>query len=505
VPHITLKSIARNTALDPIFAKHAPLLAAKLADLNGVLALQPTSLLDKQLQKLVHKHREQGASAITEADQRRWLLPGAQGGLMRDYKAVKPLKALTAKQAAAYRAAIPANPGGGWMPWQVPFDTDPDWPPALQEALTAYRAAWRAKMDEVNAAIEANAEMEELVDQPLPDPGVVRVAGPFTMEGVIAREQGPDDAAATPIGGAPDDLEPFEPLALVDSSQAAIDFEADADAAMASTNAAVHLDKILRLLKAAGVDFAGNRNQRFTRLEPINSSGMLHAEGAWVGADDKRVGLSIGPEIGNVTAWQVEDAMRSAHRFGYDELVFAGYGFDAAAQAAIDDDGGGRVRLHMALIRPDVAMGELLKTQPGSQLFMVFSAPRVKAPERLSDGQWVLEVEGMDVYDPVSGALYPTSRDRMAAWFVDTDYDGRTFCICQAFFPDRSKWNKLARALGDKGVIDEARFDELTGYRTLAFARPPSLAAGRPWRVAVKVIDPRGNEGLRVITMPSNL
>ena len=503
VPHITLKSIARNTALDPLFARHAPLLAASLTDLNRVLALQPSSLLDKQLQKLVHKHREQGASAITEADQRRWLLPGAQGGLIREFKAAKPLKALTAKQATAYRAAIPSNPDGGWQPWQVPFDTDPDWPSALQDALTSYRAAWRTKMDEVNAAIEANADMEELVDQPLNAPGVVRVAGPFTMEGVIAREQGPDDAASTPIGGAPDSLEPFEPLALVDSAQIAIDFEANESGLLASTNAGVHLDKILRLLKAAGVDFAGNRNQRFARLEPINSSGMLHAEGAWAGADDKRVGLSIGPEIGNVTAWQVEDAVRSAHRFGYDELVFAGYGFDAAAQAAIDDGGSGRVRLHMALIRPDVAMGELLKTQPGSQLFMVFSAPRVKAPERLSDGQWVLEVEGMDVYDPVSGALYPTSRERMAAWFVDTDYDGRTFCICQAFFPDRSKWNKLARALGDKGVIDEARFDELTGYRTLAFARPVALAAGRPWRVAVKVIDPRGNEGLRVITMPS--
>jgi hypothetical protein len=69
-------------------------------------------------------------------------------------------------------------------------------------------------------------------------------------------------------------------------------FDADAasDAAdagaMASTNAEVHLDKILRLLKAAGVDFAGNRNQRFARLEPIGSSGMLHAEGAWIGADE---------------------------------------------------------------------------------------------------------------------------------------------------------------------------------------------------------------------------
>ena len=496
VPHITLKSIARNTALDPLFAKHEPLLADKLDALNAAVAAVKPALKDKLIDKLVRKHREDGASAVTEADQRRWLLPGAQGGLIRVFKATKPLKALTAKQATSYRAAIPVNENKGWQPWQVPFDVDADWPQALQDALAAYRAAWRAKMDEVNAAIEANAEMEELVDQPLPAPGVVRVAGPFTMEGVIAREQGPDDAAAatSPIGGAPGELPVFDADAASDAADAG---------AMASTNAEVHLDKILRLLKAAGVDFAGNRNQRFARLEPIGSSGMLHAEGAWIGADDKRVAVSIGPEVGNVTAWQVEDAVRSANRAGYDELVFAGYGFDAAAQAVIDEGSMSQLRLHMALIRPDVAMGELLKTQPGSQLFMVFSAPRVKPPEHLSDGQWVVEVEGMDVYDPVSGALYPTSRDHIAAWFVDTDYDGRTFCICQAFFPDRKKWDKLARALGDKGVIDEARFDELTGYRTLAFARPPALAAGRPWRVAVKMIDPRGNEGLRVITMPT--
>lgn len=496
VPHITLKSIARNTALDPIFARHEPLLADKLAALNAEVSIVKPALKDKLIDKLVRKHREEGTSAVTEADQRRWLLPGAQGGLIREFKAAKPLKALTAKQAASYRAAIPANENNGWQPWQVPFDVDVDWPQALQDALIAYRAAWRAKMDEVNAAIEANAEMEELVDQPLTVPGVVRVAGPFTMEGVIAREQGPDDAAAatSQIGGAPGELPVFDADATSAAGDAGV---------IASTNAEVHLDKILRLLKAAGVDFASNRNQRFARLEPANSSGMLHAEGAWIGADDKRVAVSIGPEVGNVTAWQVEDAVRSANRAGYDELVFAGYGFDAAAQAVIDEGSMSQLRLHMALIRPDVAMGELLKTQPGSQLFMVFSAPRVKAPERLSDGQWVVEVEGMDVYDPVSGALFPTSRERIAAWFVDTDYDGRTFCICQAFFPDRKKWDKLARALGDKGVIDETRFDELTGYRTLPFARPPAMAAGRPWRVAVKMIDPRGNEGLRVITMPT--
>jgi len=376
---------------------------------------------------------------------------------------------------------------GEWQPWQVPFDTDADWPRPLADALTAYRAAWRAKMDEVNACIAANAEVEELVDQPLPAPGVVRVAGPFTMEGVIAHEQGPDDES--PIAGAPDELDTF-------------DGEASAAGALSVVNAEVHLDKIMRLLKVSGVDFAGNVNKRFARLEPMASAALLHAEGSWLDDGDRRVAVSVGPEVGNVTAYQVEDAVRAANRTGYDEVVFAGFGFDAAAQAAIDEATHPKLRLHMALIRPDVAMGDLLKTQPGSQLFMVFSAPRVKPPVRLADGQFTLEVEGMDVYDPVSNAIFPTSRDRIAAWFVDTDYDGRTFCICQAFFPDRKKWDKLARALGDKGVVDEGRFDALAGFESLAFARPVRLPARAPWRVAVKVIDPRGNEGLRVLTMP---
>ena len=197
---------------------------------------------------------------------------------------------------------------------------------------------------------------------------------------------------------------------------------------------------------------------------------------------------------------QVEDAIRGANRKGYDEVVFAGFGFDPAAQGAIDEASHPRLRLHMALISPDVAMGELLKDQPGSQLFRVFSAPRVTGLTPQDDGDCVVEVEGMDVYDPVSNALYPSDRTRIAAWFLDTDYDGRTFCICQAFFPDKAKWDKLARALGNVGAVEPAAFEALSGFRSLPFARPARLGEGETWKVAVKVIDPRGNEGLRVLT-----
>ena len=477
VPHVTLRSIARNPSLDPIFARHEPILAEALAALNRAAAGVSPDAKRKLAEKLVARHRADGAGAVTDADVRRWLLPDTPPDAVAPAPARRPLRAVTARQAAKYRERIPA---GEWRAWQAPFDADPDWPRPLQEALAAYRAAWRAKMDEVNACIAANADVEELVDQPAVVKQTVRVAGPFTVEGVIAVEEGPD----SPISGAPDELDDFR--------------AEDADEAVA--NAEAHLDKIIRLLKASGVDFPDNKNQRFERLDPA-AGGLVHAEGAWrngAGAE-RAVAVSVGPEAGNVTAMQVEEAVRDANRAGYDDLVFAGFGFDAAAQDAIES-AHPKLRLHMALINPDAAMADLLKTQPGSQIFNVFSAPRVSGPARQDDGDYVVEVEGMDVYDPVANTILPTDRERIAAWFVDTDYDGRTFCICQAFFPDKSQWRKLAKALGGAGVVDEGAFEALTGLRSVPFPRPSRLGPDDPWRVAVKVIDPRGNEGLRVLT-----
>ena len=481
VPHIELRSIARNASLDPIFARHEPILAEKLAALNRKLADVGDGLKAILVDKLIGKHREEGVRAVTDADIRRWLLPDTHPGRIKGAPARKPFKAVTARQVERYQERIP---NGEWKEWQVPFDADSDWPESLQQALTVYRAAWRAKMDEVNECIAANAATEELVDKPEVVNDAVRVAGPFSIEGVIAVEDGPD----SPIGGAPEELEVFDAHDVGE---------------MAVANAEAHLDKIIRLLKAAGVDFHGNRSMKFGRLEPVTGAALIHAEGEWMnGADEeRRVAVSIGPEVGNVTSMQVEDVIRSANRAGYDDVVFAGFGFDAAAQEAIESGSHPRLRLHMALIRPDVAMDDLLKTQPGSQLFTVFAAPRVHGPTRQESGDYVVGVEGMDVYDPVSGTLYPTDRQRIAAWFLDTDYDGRTFCICQAFFPDRSKWDRLARALGEKGVVEKDAFERLSGFESIAFPRPSRLADGEPWRVGVKVIDPRGNEGLRVLTV----
>ena len=154
-------------------------------------------------------------------------------------------------------------------------------------------------------------------------------------------------------------------------------------------------------------------------------------------------------------------------RLGYDELVFAGFSFDSAAQGIIQNNPNPRVHIHMAYINPDVVMDDLLKKTSTSQLFTVFGLPRTML-ETNDDGEYVITMEGVDIYNPVDNTVSSAGADKVAAWFVDSDYDGRTFCITQGFFPDKKAWDKIARDL--KGVIDAESLRCLAGrcrYRFL--------------------------------------
>ena len=435
VPHIMLKSIARNSGLDPIFAKHEPILEEKLEILNGALAEVTPAIRTALLAKLAARERREGKRAVTDADRRRWQLPDT-----------------------------------AWEEWEVPFDTDPDWPEALQEALTDYREAYRGKMDEVNACIAASSQGEELVDQPEVDRKKLRVSGPFTVEAVQPPEESLIDS---PVGGEPEELsDTFEPDSTEDEP----------------ANAEAYLDKMIRLLRNGGVRFPDNRTMEFAALDPLE--GVLNAEGSWEENDaEPNVAVAFGPEHGPVTATQVEHCVRAAYRRGYDTLVFAGFTFDGAAQAAIQADPDSEFHIHMAYVNPDVAMNDLLKNTHTSELFTVFGLPRTEL-EPTEDGEYIIKMEGVDIYDPVENTTYSANADRVAAWFLDSDYDNRTFCITQAFFPNKQAWARIARAL--RGVIDEEHFEQFSGTKSFPF--PVGVHA----RVAVKVIDPRGNEVMQV-------
>jgi adenine-specific DNA-methyltransferase len=443
IAHITLKTVAQNANLDPIFAKHEPILQEKLTVANREVVRISADLRRRLASKLAEKERAEGKRGVTNADRRRWLMPKA---------------------------------GATWEHWEVPFDTDPDWPRELQDAVTAYREAWREKMDDVNACIASNADHEELVDQPEVVKGVVRVSGPFTVEGVRPAELSLGEDGL--FGGAPDTV-----------------VSKDEEVLSERQNVNAYLTRMVQHLRADGVTFLGNNHRKFARVEPLfetSTGSTVHAEGLWEGqaqSGPDTVAIGFGPQYGPVTAEQVEELVRASRR--YDELVIAGFSFDAAASAAIQEASHPKLRIHQAYIRPDInpGMEGLLKDTGQSQLFTVFGQPEIKV-QPAEGGQLIVTLEGVDVYDPIQNAVRSTGADKVAAWFLDSDYDGRCFCITQAFFPRQDAWEKIAKALS--GSADADAFAAFGGTASLPF-RP-----GKHRRIAVKVIDPRGNEVMAV-------
>ncbi|MFN7917875.1 MAG: site-specific DNA-methyltransferase [Vicinamibacterales bacterium] len=452
VPHVTLGAIAQNTHLDPIFQRHQKDIARWLERANGVLATISVGTRATLRAKLLAKEKEQGQKAISPADRRRWLLPpdNLDGRTGRDVD----------------------RSFAGWYEWEVPFDTDPDWPQALQDAVIEYRRAWRTKMDEVNKCIADNAEQEELVDQPEVVKGVVRVSGPFTVEGVIPEELSLGEKGV--FDPTPNEFEPD-----------------DASVAADSQNLSAYLSRMLSHLKTDGLTFLNNQRKQFERLESLfddGSGSFLHAEGEWKGEEGSLVAVTFGPQYGPVTALQVEEAIRAAKR--YSDLVIAGFSFDAETYAIVEQQQHPKLRVHLAQIRPDLneSMDGLLRNTPNSQLFTVFGQPDIEV-KSTAEG-WVCELKGVDIYNPADNTLRSSGADKVAAWFLDSDYDGRCFCATQAFFPDRNAWEKIAKALGNQANAD--LFEAFNGTVSLPFEK------GKFSRIAVKVIDPRGNEVMAI-------
>jgi adenine-specific DNA-methyltransferase len=477
IPHIELgRDIAQNEYLDPIVQKYEGVLAEKLQSISAAISKTSLSIKSGLINKLVSKVGAEGISSITEADRRRWLLPGITRQQVE--AAFAGTKKITAKQINNFVDSIP--PERTLEHWQVPFDADSDCPTFLESAISEYRNAWQEKMVEVNACIAANAKQEILVDKPFVVKGVVRVSGPFTVEGVMPEELmiASDE---TLDGQFNNNLDFREVGQTVDSE---------------GQNLHAYLSGMVTHIKKDGVCFIGGNNLKFERLESVFASGSasaIHAEGVWEGGGTDRparVGIGFGPQKGPVTAKQVEELVRGASRNGYDELVVAGFSFDAEAHAIVQEAGHPKLKIHMAHIRPELNsdMAALLKDTPKSQLFTVFGAPSIEIVK--AGDEFSVTLEGVDIYDPVRNTVQSTGAAKVAAWFLDSDFDGRCFCVTQAFFPDQNAWERLAKALKD--VVDPNAFEAFKGTTSLPFK------LGKNRQVAVKVIDPRGNEVMTV-------
>lgn len=105
-------------------------------------------------------------------------------------------------------------------------------------------------------------------------------------------------------------------------------------------------------------------------------------------------------------------------------------------------------------MNPDLALfNQDLKNTGTGNLFMVFREPDI-AVEKQPDGQLVVEIKGLDIYDPTTGQIRNSSTDHPACWFIDTNYNEESFFVRHACFTRPSDpYGKLKRAL--KAEINE--------------------------------------------------
>ncbi|MFN5028822.1 MAG: site-specific DNA-methyltransferase [Burkholderiales bacterium] len=336
---------------------------------------------------------------------------------------------------------------------------------------------------------------EVLVDRPEEVRGVTRISGPFAFEATIPNAVDVGSENETQVGAG-------------DSSQNALKTPADAGVLDAETQPTSFVDRLLEILrKSPVVRLGGNKSVTFKNLRRPAKTLSLSAEGLVLNGEDKPVAFVFGPENGAVVEKLVFEAAKEAFAKSYTHLYVVGFAIQPNARSLIEtcDEVVGIAATYVQAT-PDLLMGDLLKNMRSSQIFSVCGMPEIalrkvdapkteeairanvskaKASER--DEQWyAVELIGLDVFDPVTMKVDHRSGKQVPAWFLDTDYNGLSFHVTQAFFPETKAWENLKRALGADYESDV--WSHLAGTVSVPFV------AGEHKEIAVKVIDHRGNE-----------
>ena len=302
------------------------------------------------------------------------------------------------------------------------------------------------------------AKEEVLVDRPETDGKVTRISGPFCVEATIP----------TPVDWEGDGEE--------DSGDtAAVDAYAD------------HVERMIEVLRRSPMlHLGGGQRVTLSKVRRPARTMTLSAEAVIEGEGERTAAIVFGPENGAVSETLVFEAAREAYAKGYGQLYVIGFAIQPNARDLIDK-GEGMIGVPTAWVQAsmDLVMGDLLKNMRSSQIFSVCGLPDVRV-ERTKDRDYRVELLGLDVFDPAAMDSDHREGGDVPAWFLDTDYNGLCFHVCQAFFPRTSAWEGLKRSL--RGEFDDSVWAHLSGTVSAPFH------AGEHSQVAVKVVDDRGNE-----------
>jgi len=357
--------------------------------------------------------------------------------------------------------SINEKSGKAWEDWELPGEYPED-----KEVHALLQQWWDMRLKrqkEIDESISRRADTELLYDKAFDDPKRVRVTGPFTVES----------------------LSPHRILPADEDMDGTV---TEGEARKQQDYATIILDN----LRAAGVqNTIKNERIKFDFLEP-HPGKWIHAQGTYTDADgtSRRVAISLGPEHGTVGPLQLKEAAKEAVQgIGFDVLLVCGFAFDPHVSEEAKHYG--KLTVLPTRMNPDLSMGDdLLKKTGAGNLFMVFGDPDIEIRKE-GQNSLVVEIKGVDVYDPTTGQLRNSSTDDIACWFIDTDYNEESFFVRQVYFIGKDKpYDKLKRAL--RAEVDEGAWSSL--YRTVS--RPfPVPDNGK---IAIKVINHYGDEVLKV-------
>lgn len=258
-------------------------------------------------------------------------------------------------------------------------------------------------------------------------------------------------------------------------------------------------DEWRNALQNSGVRARDGTKMDFIYVKPCPATKYLHAEGRTNDVHPKTILFSFGSPYAPLDTRQVELALSEARKLENkpDAVVFAAMQFDPEAARDIDDRNWPGIKTLKAQMSADMLVGDLKSGDPHSDAFMLVGKPDVRLLDT-GNGQYKVEVRGFDYYDARDGEIKSGAASQIAMWMVDTDYDGRSIYPQQVFFPMAANtkndgWGSIARSL--EAEIDPALLHMYSGTISLPFE------AGTYQRVAVKIIDDRGIELIRVLVI----
>ncbi len=322
-------------------------------------------------------------------------------------------------------------------------------------------------------ANDSKPDVEILYDNPDVDNTKSRISGPFTIESVpspVARSIDAlfDKSASQPWTNPVDDIGTYQQE---------------------------WRDELLK----TGIRGKGGQKLEFTRIDTHAATRWIHAW-AEITNDHRTALISFGPVHAPLEPRQVELALEEARMLvpKPDVIIFAAMQFDPEAAKDIDETNWPKMTILKVEINKDLLTGDLRKKRSTNDSFWLVGQPDVSV-QTTNDGLNVVTLHGFDYYDTRTKDIKSGNTSQIAMWMLDEDYDGRSLYPGQIFFPmdkDIGKWSQLAKTLNAQ--IDCDLLEKYRGTVSIPFKTRSNR------RAAVKIIDDRGIESMKIIELVDN-